>query len=102
MSAQYLDANTKRNIEFELAEKVQDLTERLHMAAIRLSGTIVPGYGGLDQVQQLFLTASWFKSEARFTESWHALGAAIREAQELGKRLDIWRSGRMETQRSTC
>lgn len=36
------------------------------------------------QVQQLFLTAQWFKTEAFFVESWHALGAAIHEAQELG------------------
>ena len=35
-------------------------------------------------VQQLFLTASWYKSESKFVESWHALGAAIREAQEIG------------------
>lgn len=61
------------------------MTERLHTEAQSLSATIAPGSGGLDQVQQLFLTATWFKGEARFTESWHALCAAIREAQELGK-----------------
>jgi hypothetical protein len=36
------------------------------------------------QVQQLLLTTCWHMSEALFVDCWHALGAAIREAQEIG------------------
>lgn len=35
-------------------------------------------------VQQLFLGAVWFKYEAKMIEAWHALGSAIRAAQESG------------------
>lgn len=38
----------------------------------------------LVRVQQWFLRSSWLKSEGRAVESWHALGQAIREAQEMG------------------
>jgi hypothetical protein len=68
----------------ELGVTTQSLTERWHRAARLLSNTISPGRGGLTQIQQLFLTALWFKTEALFIESWHILGAAIHEAQELG------------------
>ncbi|KIW93201.1 uncharacterized protein Z519_05806 [Cladophialophora bantiana CBS 173.52] len=64
------------------------LFERCHHTAERLSHTLGPGVGGLIQVQQLFLTACWFKSEARFVESWHSLSSAIREAPELGMHND--------------
>jgi hypothetical protein len=74
----------QQNLEFELGENAQSLSERYHHTAERLSRSFTPGSGGLTQVQQLFLTASWFKSEALFIESWHALSSTIREAQELG------------------
>lgn len=83
-STQYLNARIRQNLECELGENAHVLTERFHYQAQKLSRAILPGTGGLVQVQQLFLTASWFKSEARFVESWHALSHAIREAQELG------------------
>lgn len=35
-------------------------------------------------MEQSFLAACWLKSGASLVESWHALGAAIREAQEQG------------------
>jgi len=38
----------------------------------------------MTQIQQLFLTAQWYKTEALFVESWHALSVAIHEAQEQG------------------
>lgn len=83
-SVQYLNAPLRERLEVELGEKAQELTDRLHTAAQKLSGTISPGTGGLVQVQQHFLTASWFKSEACMVDSWHALSLAIREAQEIG------------------
>ncbi|KAE8375227.1 hypothetical protein BDV26DRAFT_268310 [Aspergillus bertholletiae] len=78
----------RQKLESELGENIQTLSERYHHAARRLSSTIAPGKGGLAQVQQLFLTASWFKTEALFVESWHALSSAIHEAQELGLHRD--------------
>lgn len=63
---------------------MQSLAENYHHAAKQLSNTIAPGKGGLAQIQQLFLTVSWLKAESLFVESWHALSAAIHEAQEQG------------------
>jgi hypothetical protein len=35
-------------------------------------------------VQQEFLRASWLKNAGRMVESWHTIGQAVREAQEIG------------------
>ncbi|ETN36939.1 uncharacterized protein HMPREF1541_07926 [Cyphellophora europaea CBS 101466] len=67
-----------------LGENALSLGQRYHHAAAQLSRSFKPGSAGLEQVQQLFLAAYWFKSEAMFAEAWHSLGAAIHEAQELG------------------
>jgi len=75
----------RQKLDLELGETTQSLTERTHRAARQLSNTFPPGKGGLTQVQQLILTAVWFKIEALFIDSWHVLAAAIHEAQELGK-----------------
>ena len=83
-SAQYLDAESLYKMESELGESAQNLSEKCHHAAKQLSHTIAPGKGGLAQVQQLFLTSAWYKSESLFVESWHALSSSIHEAQELG------------------
>ncbi|KAL4786110.1 fungal-specific transcription factor domain-containing protein [Aspergillus varians] len=83
-SVTYLDEDISQKLASELGESVDHLSMLYHNAAKQLSSTIGPGKGGLIQVQQLFLTAQWFKTEALFVESWHALGAAIHEAQELG------------------
>lgn len=80
----YLDDSLRQRLESELGTGVEQLSMHYHNAAKQLSNTIGPGKGGLMQVQQLFLTAQWFKTEAMFVESWHALGTAIHEAQELG------------------
>ncbi|KAL4754989.1 hypothetical protein BDW72DRAFT_200365 [Aspergillus terricola var. indicus] len=80
----YLDDSLRQRLESELGMGVEQLSMQYHNAAKHLSNTIGPGKGGLMQVQQLFLTAQWFKTEALFVESWHALGTAIHEAQELG------------------
>ncbi|KAJ5633857.1 hypothetical protein N7528_001699 [Penicillium herquei] len=92
-SAQYLDADTERKLESELGYSAQKLSENLHLAGKQLSNTIGPGKGGLSQVQQLFLTAVWFKSESLFVESWHALSTSIHEAQEQGLHKNSVKSG---------
>lgn len=83
VSTQYLEDSLLQKLEFELGEKVQVMTERFHEAAMQLSATIPRGKGGVIQVQQLFMAAQWYKSEASMVESWHALSVAVREAQEL-------------------
>ncbi|KAL5002656.1 hypothetical protein BDV10DRAFT_105388 [Aspergillus recurvatus] len=80
----YLDDALHQRLGSELGMSAEHLSMHYHSVARQLSNTIGPGKGGLTQVQQLFLTAQWFKTEARFVESWHALGTAIHEAQELG------------------
>ncbi|RHZ43209.1 uncharacterized protein CDV56_100492 [Aspergillus thermomutatus] len=92
-SALFLDAGLRQKLEMELGESVESLSERYHHAAKQLSSTIAPGKGRLTQVQQLFLTASWYKAEAMFVESWHALSSAIHEAQELGMHKSLAKVG---------
>lgn len=86
VSVQYLDDALRQRLELELGEKAQPMTERFHSVAQKLSSSIPRGQGGVLQVQQLFLEAAWWKSEASMVEAWHALSAAIREAQEIGER----------------
>lgn len=85
VSAQYLEQSLRQRLELELGEKAQSMTERFHVTAQKLSASIPRGSGGVIQVQQLFLEASWWKSEANTVEAWHSLSSAIREAQEIGK-----------------
>lgn len=87
MSTQYLEDSLLQRLEIELGEKAQSMTERFHTAAMRLSASISRGKGGVVQVQQLFLVAQWYKSEACMVESWHALSVAVREAQEISRSL---------------
>ncbi len=84
-SAQYLPPDLRTSIQLEFNTNGETLSQRFHEAAQKLSATITPGTGGLTQIQQVFVSAFWFKSESRWIESWHALGAAIREAQEIGR-----------------
>ncbi|KAK7741865.1 hypothetical protein SLS53_004932 [Cytospora paraplurivora] len=83
-STQFLEENLRNRFESELGEKAQTLTERFHAAALKLSAAIPPGKvkDPIIMVQQLFLHAVWFKYEAKMIEAWHALGTAIRAAQE--------------------
>ncbi|KAI7783754.1 hypothetical protein LA080_011463 [Diaporthe eres] len=83
VSTQYLEASLLQRLETELGEKAQAMTERFHAAAQKLSASIARGKGGIVHVQQLFLEAQWYKSEACMVESWHSLSVAIREAQEI-------------------
>lgn len=83
-SAKYLEGASRLQIESELGEGIDILANRFHDAAGDLSRHIGPGKGGLMQVQQLFLSVTWYKAESKFVEAWHSLGAAIREGQEIG------------------
>lgn len=83
-SLQFLKTEERKRLELELGERVQTISERYHRVARQLSHSIPTGKGGLTQVQQLFLTAFWYKNDAMFIESWHTLAAAIHEAQEIG------------------
>lgn len=89
-SAQFLQLKIRQVIETELGKDAQALSEQFHNTADRLSFCFKPGTGGLMQVQQLFISACWYKSESKFRESWHALASAIREAQEIGLHKDIF------------
>ncbi|PSS03380.1 hypothetical protein BD289DRAFT_478550 [Coniella lustricola] len=84
VSAQFLEESLQQRLEIEIGEKAQSMTERFHAAAIKLSASIPRGSGGVIQVQQLFLEASWWKAESSMKNSWHSLSMAIREAQEIG------------------
>ncbi|KAH8884540.1 hypothetical protein GQ53DRAFT_661849, partial [Thozetella sp. PMI_491] len=92
-SAQFLpiDNIVRSRLETDLNEDAQAFSKRLHKAAVRLNASIPPGQGGLVQVQQLFLTAYWFKSEEEWVESWHALAEAVAVAYEIGLHQD-WAS----------
>ncbi|KAF7136949.1 hypothetical protein CNMCM5793_006653 [Aspergillus hiratsukae] len=98
-TALFIDYEAKQKLEMELGENVESLSERYHHVAKQLSSTIPPGKGGLTQVQQLFLTAAWYKAEAMFVESWHALSSAIHEAQELGMHKSLAKLGLSEFDR---
>lgn len=78
-------------LEVELGDKAQVLTERFHAAGKKLNDSIAPSQvqDSIVMVQQLFLGAVWYKYEAKMIEAWHALGAAIRAAQESGM-FRIW------------
>ncbi len=79
-----IEDNVKVRLEKKLNTDVLTLADRLHAAAEKISTTIPPGKGGLVHVQQLFLTAYWFKSAEKWTQAWHALSKAIRAANEIG------------------
>ena len=83
-SGQYLPPELQIMVQFELACTPQSLTDRLAEAADQLSASFAPSHPCLERVQEQFLKCAWLKSESRMVETWHVLGRAIREAQELG------------------
>lgn len=89
-STQFLEEDLRKKLETELGDKTQSLTERFHDAADALSASIPPGevQDPIVMVQQLFLGAVWYKYEAKMIEAWHALGSAIRAAQESSMHKD--------------
>jgi hypothetical protein len=84
LAAQFLPATLRDHVEKELDDDAQSLTERFNNAAKDISDSLEPGFGDLINAQQKFLSAVWYKNEGEFVRAWHAVGAAIREAQELG------------------
>ncbi|UKZ76908.1 hypothetical protein TrVFT333_004623 [Trichoderma virens FT-333] len=83
-STQFLSPQNSSQLESDLGDSVRDLSKSYHEAAQTISGFLSPGSGGLVNAQQLFLSATWHKGEADFVRSWHELGAAVRQAQEIG------------------
>lgn len=83
-STQFLPSQLRSRIESELGDSAEKLSTYYHNAAEKLNSFFAPGIGGIAQVQQLFLGATWWKAEAEFVLSWHALGAAVRHGQEIG------------------
>lgn len=83
-STQYIDIELHRKLESHLGESTQRLPGQYQDAARELQSVIPVGHFHLFTVQSLLHSCYWYKSEARFVESWHVLSATIREAQEIG------------------
>ncbi|KAG6244754.1 hypothetical protein E4U24_004826 [Claviceps purpurea] len=83
-STQHTDAELQRKLETDLGQSTHKLAEQYHNAARELHSVIPVRSNHLLNVQSLLHSCFWYRSEARFVESWHVLSAAIREAQELG------------------
>lgn len=65
-------------------ENFYNLSATYSNTACELASLLSASSPTLVRVQQWFLRSSWLKSEGRAVEAWHALGQAIREAQEMG------------------
>ncbi len=83
-SAQYTEPDLERKLKLELGQSVDRLSNLYHNTARELHGVVPVGNNHILNVQHLLHSCYWYKSEARFVESWHVLSAAIREAQALG------------------
>ncbi|KAL2165542.1 hypothetical protein VTH06DRAFT_844 [Thermothelomyces fergusii] len=94
-----IDDNVRVRLEGELDTDVLTLANRMHSAAQKVSNSIPLGKGGLVHVQQLFLTAFWFKSAEKWNEAWHALGKAVHAANEIGLHQDSSSDGMSEYDR---
>ncbi|KAK0657609.1 hypothetical protein B0T16DRAFT_294301, partial [Cercophora newfieldiana] len=94
-----IDGGVKERLESELRADSSTLATRLHEAAEALGMSIPHGKGGLIHVQQLFLTAFWYKSAEKWTEAWHALRSAIGAAYEIGLHQDASSEGMSEFDR---
>lgn len=81
---QFLPKDGRERLESELGDSATDLSQVYHEAANSLSDLLQPGVAGLINAQQLFLGATWLKTEANFVESWHMLASSVRQAQEIG------------------
>lgn len=65
-------------------ENFYNLSATYSNTACELASLLPASSPTLVRVQQWYLRSSWLKSEGRAVEAWHALGQAIREAQEMG------------------
>jgi len=98
-ATQHLDFDVKPKIEADLGEISEDLTERYNNLSRDLAAMIPNGRYHLINVQRMLHSIYWYKSEARFVEAWHLIGAAVREAQELGLHADSESNGLPEFER---
>ncbi|KAF5676808.1 transcriptional regulatory [Fusarium heterosporum] len=83
-ATQHLDVDMKPIVESQLSEPSDKLTVEYHKAATELGRVIPLGHCHLLNIQWMLHSIYWYKSEARFVEAWHVIGAAVREAHELG------------------
>ncbi|KAM0389160.1 hypothetical protein ACHAQC_009038 [Fusarium culmorum] len=83
-ATQHLDVGIKPMVEIELSEPSDKLTVDYHSAATELGRVIPLGHCHLLNIQWMLHSIYWYKAEARFVEAWHVIGAAVREAHELG------------------
>ncbi|KAH7262517.1 fungal-specific transcription factor domain-containing protein [Fusarium tricinctum] len=83
-ATQHLDVDMKPIIEVQLSEPSDKLTVEYHKAATELGRVIPLGHCHLLNIQWMLHSIYWYKSEAKFVEAWHVIGAAVREAHELG------------------
>ncbi|KAM0264610.1 hypothetical protein ACHAPA_008124 [Fusarium lateritium] len=83
-ATQHLDVDMKPIVEVQLSEPSDKLTVEYHKAATELGRVIPLGHCHLLNIQWMLHSIYWYKSEARFVEAWHVIGAAVREAHELG------------------
>ncbi|KAF5020223.1 hypothetical protein F66182_7740 [Fusarium sp. NRRL 66182] len=83
-ATQHLDVEMRPIVEAELGEDPDKLTIVYHQAATDLGRAIPVGQCHLLNIQWMLHSIYWYKSEARFVEAWHVIGAAVREAHELG------------------
>ncbi|RSL93389.1 hypothetical protein CEP52_013253 [Fusarium oligoseptatum] len=83
-ATQHLDVEMKPIVEVELAEAADTLTKEYHKAGTDLGRVVPVGHCHLLNVQWMLHSIYWYKAEARFVEAWHVIGAAVREAHELG------------------
>ncbi|KAK2592054.1 hypothetical protein QQS21_010254 [Conoideocrella luteorostrata] len=83
-SAQYAEAELQQKLEMDLGQTAQKFSERFHSAARELHSVVPVGNNHPLNVQSLLHSCYWYRSEARFVESWHVLSTAVREAQEIG------------------
>jgi hypothetical protein len=94
-----IDDNVRVRLETDLDTDVLTFADRMHAAAQKLGASIPLGKGGLVHVQQLFLTAFWFKSAEKWAEAWNALSRAIPAANEIGLHQDSSSEGMSEYDR---
>lgn len=83
-ATQHLDTVERPQLENDFGDSADNLTEIYLNAARELSNSIPDGHYHLLNVQRMLHSIYWYKAEARFVEAWHLIGAAVREAQELG------------------
>ena len=83
-SSQCADTSLRDAVQYELSQGAHRISQRLHVAAATLGRMFAPGYGGISYVMQSLLAAAFLKGEGLIVNAWHALSAAIHEAQECG------------------